>query len=284
MSRRDDYLDALLKQLGATYYQTLHGEATSSDLAQALEAVADHWRPDGGASGSGRPAPAAGGLSPGYPAGPRRVRDVMTTNVVTVSPELGCKHAARLLHDHHISAMPVLGPGGRVAGLVSEADLLPKQDRRPGHLAGILPGRAAKAGARTVRGIMTAPAVTIGPGEPVGAAARLMHRQHLKCLPVVDAEGKLAGIVSRHDLLKVFLRSDEQITADVAGALAAVLLLDPASVAVTVRDGVVTLTGELADSAQVRAATRLAGHVDGVIAVSSQLTSRDAETWTRPPG
>ncbi len=284
MSRRDDYLDALLKHLGATYYQTLHGDATASDVARAVEAIADHSGPESGPSASGQPAPAAGGLLPGYQAGQRRVRHVMTANVITVSPESSCKHTARLLHDHHISAVPVLAPDGRVTGLVSEADLLPKHDRHPGHLAGILPGRAAKADARTAGEIMTAPAITIGPDAPIGAAARLMHRQHLKCLPVVDADGNLTGVVSRHDLLKVFLRPDEQIAADVAGVLTAVLLLDPASVSVTVRDGVVTLAGALADPGQVRAAIKLVGDVEGVIAVASKLTSHEADTWTRPPG
>ena len=284
MSRRDDYLDALLKHLGATYYQTLHGDATASDVARAVEAIADHSGPDSGTPASGQPAPAAGGLPPGYPAGQRRVRDVMTASVVTVSPHSSCKHTARLLHDHHISAVPVLDPDGRVTGLVSEADLLPKQDRHLRHLAGILPGQDAKADARTVLGIMTTPAITIGPDAPVGAAARLMYRQHLKCLPVVDADGKLTGIVSRHDLLRVFLRPDEQIASDVADVLAAVLLLDPASVAVTVHDGVVTLAGEVADAGQVRAVIKLAGDVKGVIAVASSLTSHEAETWTRPPG
>ena len=284
MSRRDDYLDALLKHLGATYYQTLHGDATASDVARAVEAIDDHSGSDSGTPASGQPAPAAGGLLPGYPAGQRRVRTVMTANVVTVSPHSSCKHTARLLHDHHISAVPVLDPDGRVTGLVSEADLLPKQDRHPRHLARILPGQNAKADARTAGEIMTAPAITIGPDAPVGVAARLMHRQHLKCLPVVDADGKLAGIVSRHDLLKVFLRPDEQIAADVASVLAAVLLLGPVSVDITVRDGVVALAGELADLGQVRAAIKLARDVEGVIAVSSKLTSHESETWTRPPG
>ena len=284
MSRRDDYLDALLKHLGATYYQTLRGDATASDVARAVEAIADHPGSDSGTPASGRPAPAAGGLPPGYPAGQRRVHDVMTANVVTVSPHSSCKHTARLLHDHHVSAVPVLDPDGRVTGLVSEADLLPKHDRHPQHLARILSRQDAKADARTAGGIMTAPAITIGSDAPVGAAARLMHRQHLKCLPVVDTDGKLTGIVSRHDLLKIFLRPDEQIASDVAGVLAAVLLLEPTSVETTVRDGVVTLAGALADPGQVRVAIKLAGDVEGVIAVASRLTSHEAETWTRPPG
>lgn len=283
MSRRDDYLDALLKHLGATYYQTVHGDATATDVARALEAVTDHTGPANGPSASGQPAPAAG-LPPGYPAGKWRVRDVMTTKVVTVTPHTSCKHIARLLHDNRVSAVPVLAPDGQVAGVVSEADLLPKQDQHARHRARLLPSRSAKADARTAAELMTAPAITIEPDAPVGAAARLMQRHHLKRLPVVDTGGQLIGIVSRHDLLKVFLRPDDQIAAEIAGVLTAILLLDPASVAITVRDGIVTLAGKVEDSGQIQAAVKLAGDVDGVIAVTSRLTSRQADTWTRPPG
>jgi CBS domain-containing protein len=284
MSRRDDYLDALLKHLGATYYQTVHGDATATDVARALEAVADQTGPANGPSASGQPAPGAAGLPLGYLAGKRRVRDVMTTEVVTITPRTSCKHTARLLHDNRVSAVPVLAPDGQVAGVVSEADLLPKQDQHARHRARLLPGRSAKAGARTAAELMTAPAITIGPDALVGAAARLMQRHHLKRLPVVDAGGQLIGIVSRHDLLKVFLRPDDQIAAEIAGVLTAILLLDPASVAITVRDGIVTLAGQVEDSGQIQAAVKLAGDVDGVIAVTSRLTSRQADTWTRPPG
>jgi CBS domain-containing protein len=276
MSRRDDHLDALLRHLGATYYQTLRGDATARDVARAVEAVAD----DSGA-GSGPPAAV---LPQGHAEGKRRVRDVMTANVLAVTPRTSSKHTARLLHENRISAVPVLTPDGKVAGVVSEADLLPHRARPARHRAITLPGRTAKAHARTAGEMMTAPAIIIGPDAPAAAAASLMHRHHLKRLPVVDADGQLIGAVSRHDLLKVFLRPDEQIAADVAGVLTDILLLEPASVAVTVREGVVTLAGQADDPGQIQAAVKLADDVDGVIAVTSKLTSRAGHTWTRPPG
>jgi len=283
MSRRDIHLDALLKHLGAAYYQTLRGDATASDVARAVEAVTDHSAAVSGPAGSRHGTPAAV-LPPGHLAGKRRVRDVMTANVLTVTPHTSCKDTARLLHGNRLSAVPVLTPDGKVAGIVSEADLLPNRGRRRRRRAGILPGRAVRTDARTAGEMMTAPAIIIGPDAPAAAAAGLMHRRHLKRLPVVDADGQLMGVVSRHDLLKVFLRPDEQIAADVAGVLTDILLLDPASVAVSVRDGVVTLAGQASDPGQIQAAIKLAGDVDGVIAVTSELTSRAADTWTRPPG
>jgi CBS domain-containing protein len=273
----------LLKHLGATYYQTLNGNATATDVARAVEAVARHSGPGTGPSVSGHKAQAAGAL-PAYPARKRRVRDVMTTDVLTVSPQSSYRHTARLLHDHHVSAVPVLSPDDRVAGLVSEADLLTRHDRHARHRARLLTVQATKASALTAADLMTAPAITIGPDAPAAAAAGLMHRQHLKCLPVVDADGNLIGILTRHDLLAMYLPPDDQIAAEVAGALTAVLLLNPSDITVTVCDGVVTLSGEVGDPGQIRTAIKLADDVDGVIAVTSKLTSHPTDTWSRLPG
>jgi CBS-domain-containing membrane protein len=283
MSRRDDQLDATLRHLGVTYYRTVHGKATATDVARALEAVAVHSVPGSSPADTGAPAPGAG-LPQDFPDRPQRVRNVMNSSVIIATPRSSYKHVARLLHENRISAMPVLTRGGRVAGMVSEADLLPKHDRHARGLARILPSRIAKADARTAGELMTSPAITIGPDAPVSAAARLMERHHLRLLPVVDTGGVLTGIVSRHDLLKVFLRPDQQIAAEVTDVLTTLLLLDPARITVTVRDGVVTLTGQADDPGQVQTAIRMAEDVDGVIAVTSSLTMRPTTAWTRPPG
>ena len=92
---------------------------------------------------------------------------------------------------------------------------------------------------------MTSPVITIHPDASLSAAARLMNAHHVRRLPVVNAAGDLVGIVSRHDLMKVFLRPDEEITAEVNEALGQILLEDAGQIAVFVRDGVVTLAGEL---------------------------------------
>ena len=118
MSRRDSYLDAMLKHLGTTYYQTLQGEATSSDVAEAVSSVREEM--------ARRPGqyPVFEGRDQGRPVGRWRVRDVMRADAVTVEKHAAVTDIARLMSDHRVSAMPVLAEDGRVAGVVSEADLL----------------------------------------------------------------------------------------------------------------------------------------------------------------
>jgi CBS domain-containing protein len=148
----------------------------------------------------------------------------MTTSVVTIDRITPYKEIARLLAEHKVSAVPVLMMGRRVAGVVSEADLLRMEDQREraaraGHRAR-LPWRGrSKPWGLTAGELMTSPAITIHPDATIPAAARLMNEHHIKRLPVVDPDGTLAGIVSRRDLLSVFLRSDEEIAADVRAVL-----------------------------------------------------------------
>jgi CBS domain-containing protein len=120
---------------------------------------------------------------------------------------------------------------------------------------------------------MTSPAVTIHPDAPVGSAARLLSHHHLRRLPVVDSGGHLLGIVSRRDLLSVFLRPDKEIAAEVRAALADVLLADPAAVRVRVGQGLVSLSGQVAGDGQIAMATDLINAIDGVVAVRNELTA-----------
>ncbi|GAA3031049.1 hypothetical protein GCM10020000_04880 [Streptomyces olivoverticillatus] len=143
----------------------------------------------------------------------RTVSDVMTQTVVAVSRNAPYKEIARTLSEWKVSAVPVLEGEGRVIGVVSEADLLAASRAdvaRPEQL-----GDLAKAGARTAEDLMSTPAVTVHADATVAEAARIMARKGVKRLPVVDAEGMLAGVVSRADLLKVYLRSDEDIAQEV---------------------------------------------------------------------
>jgi CBS-domain-containing membrane protein len=125
---------------------------------------------------------------------------------------------------------------------------------------------------------MTAPAITVGPGVTIPAAARLMSAHHVRMLPIVDEDGVLAGIVSRRDLLGVFLRPDEEIAADVRRVLDEVLPADPADPAgtdVTVRDGIVTLTGtsrSVPGHDLIPLAIRLMWDVDGVVDIDDRLS------------
>lgn len=147
--------------------------------------------------------------------------------------------------EQKVNAVPVLTKNGHVADIVSEADVLRKEERDFGRLGTGLPRRTrrerAKADARTVTELMTTPVITIHPDTLVGAAARPMNGHRIRRLPVVDSSGKLIGIVSRRDLLSVFLRPDEEIAAEVNGMLTGILHAEPDGV--TVPDGVVTLSG-----------------------------------------
>jgi CBS domain-containing protein len=268
MTRRDTYFDAMLQHLGATYYQTIHGDGTPADVARALEsAEAADTRPHEGPRLR-------------HHTGRWRVRDVMTTDVVTVEKTTPYKEVARIMNDQRVSAMPVVTTEGRVAGMVSEADVLRKQERAFRRLGTGLPGKTrrqrAQAEARRAAELMTSPAITIHPDAPVGAAARLMNGHRIRRLPVVDPSGKLTGIVSRRDLLRVFLRPDQEIAADVHDVLSGILLEEPSRVEVTALNGVVTLSGTLARKNLIPVAERLASGVDGVVAVTCNLTERPA--------
>jgi len=278
MTRREEHIDAMLRHLGATYYQTVRGGATASDVARALESVeAEDGRRDelAGARRSGK-------------TGRWRVSDVMTTDVVTVDKAASYKEVARIMAGQKVNAVPVLTGNGRVAGIVSEADVLRKEERDFGRRGTGLPRRTrrerAQADARTVTELMSTPVITIHPDAPVGAAARLMNGHRIRRLPVVDSSGKLIGIVSRRDLLSVFLRPDEEIAAEVHGVLTGILLAEPDGVAVKVRDGVVTLTGTLAREVLIEVAERLASGVDGVITVICKLTAASAATGAPSAG
>ena len=264
MTRKDDHYDAMLRHLGATYYQTLQGQATPSDVARALDSVEREAARERGQTVARR----------SHRAGRWRVRDVMTTEAIPVDKRATGTTLARLMSGHGINALPVLTGGRRVAGVVSEADLLRTQ-HRPSGRRGRLFGRrgAGQAGIYTAAQLMTAPAVTIHPDAPLGAAARRMTEGNLTMLPVVDTNNELLGVVSRRDLLRVFLRPDEDIAAEVRHVLTDVLLADPASVAVSAHDGLVTLSGEVAREDLVAIAGRLAGEVDGVLAVVDNLTA-----------
>ncbi len=271
MTRRDDHFDAMLRHLGATYYQTLQGQATPSDVAAAVDSLERESARHAGAPGR----PAEHGRRGHAPkTGRWRVRDVMTSEVISVDKRTSGTAIARLLTERHINAVPVLTGVRKVAGVVSEADLLKTQQRRAaGARGGLLRRRARPPMAHTAAQLMTSPAITIHPDAPLGAAARRMTDGNLTLLPVVDDAGELLGVISRRDLLRVYLRPDEDIAAEVSGVLADVLFLDPATVAVSAHDGLVTLTGPVGRPDVAEVAVRLASAVDGVLAVADKLTA-----------
>lgn len=210
---------------------------------------------------------------------PHQVSDVMTRTVVAVGRDASFKEMVRTMGQWRVSAMPVLEGEGRVVGVVSEADLLPKEEFRdsdPIRLGQLrdLPD-IVKAGAVTADELMTSPAITVHANATLAETARIMTHRRVKRLPVVDDEGRLEGIVSRADLLKVFLRADEDIEEEVRREVVSYLF--PASagqpVLVSVREGVVTLTGQVRDAALIPAAARLIRSVEGVVDFDNRLTA-----------
>jgi CBS-domain-containing membrane protein len=210
----------------------------------------------------------------------RTVQDVMTRDVVAVPGPTPFKELVRLLNEHRITALPVLDDTGRVVvGVVSETDLALKEvaPLREAHTPVFETTEhrveRAKAASLTAADLMTAPAVTAGPDELVAAAARRMYDRSVKRLPVVDRGGALVGIVTRADLLKVFLRSDDDLRFDVLDHVAGDLLRLPAgAVEVEVRDGIVRLAGRLPRRRQALTLEKLTAAIDGVVAVESRLT------------
>ncbi|HXM58006.1 MAG TPA: CBS domain-containing protein [Candidatus Dormibacteraeota bacterium] len=209
------------------------------------------------------------------------VGDVMTSPVETVEPDAGFKEIVERLRARRISAVPVVDATGRALGIVSEADLLLKEDRaevegRQRFLEGRRSRRErVRAAAGTAAELMTSPAATIGADAPVAEAARAMRRRGVKRLAVVDEAGRVVGIVSRGDLLAVFTRSDDEIRDEIADeVIVGTLLLDPGPFEVQVREGVVTLRGEADRRTDAVLVARLAARVDGVVNVRSELIYR----------
>ncbi|MFE9172157.1 CBS domain-containing protein [Streptomyces kebangsaanensis] len=208
---------------------------------------------------------------------PYTVNDVMTRTVVALTGGATFKDIVRTMERWGVSAMPVLDGAGRVIGVVSEDDLLRKEESRDTDLdRGGRPLRwaeLAKAGAVTAEELMSTPAVTVRAEATVARAARVMARHGVKRLPVVGADGVLTGIVSRADLLRVFLRGDEDIAEEVRREVVDERFPVPLeSVQVRVRDGVVTLTGRALDTTLVPLAERLVRSVEGVVDVRCALT------------
>jgi CBS domain-containing protein len=207
------------------------------------------------------------------------VRDVMTTEVVAVEPSTPFKEITARLARHRISAVPVLDADRRVLGVVTEADLLLKQEH-PDPEAKIPPiwsrrrRRERKKAAAVVAGkLMTAPATTVSPTVTLAEAARRLHDAGVQRLPVVDETDRLVGIVSRADLLTVFTRPDRAIESEIMDEI----IVDdfgmaPSRFVVHVDDGVVVLQGRTERRSLIPDLVRAVHGVEGVVRVEGRLT------------
>ena len=216
------------------------------------------------------------------------VQDAMTTQVVAVKLGASFKEMAARLRQSRVSAFPVIDDDGKVIGVVSEADMLASQVLSADH-AGTgtgMPhrGEQDKAEDLTAGDLMTHPAITVSPGDSVEVAARLMYTLQVKRLPVIDRSGRLAGIISRTDVLAVFDRSDEEIRKDATDVIYQEFGANPRQFAVTVQAGVVTLAGHAETTALGHVIVRKVRHVQGVVAVRDRLSYPDACASIAGPG
>ncbi|WP_328724537.1 CBS domain-containing protein [Streptomyces sp. NBC_00259] len=229
-----------------------------------------------------------------------KIGSLMVDDVVSVIPQTSFKEVAKLLAVHRISGLPVVDTDDKVLGVISESDLILRQAgaapaaepaRRaqpawrppPTGVDETEDGPGTKARAMIARELMSHPAITVHAGDTIAVAARTMAQHHVERLPVVDTEGRLAGIVTRRDLLQVFLRPDADIRREIVDEiLEQTLWLSPDAVQAHVIDGVVTLDGQLGRFSDIQVVVRLTQEVDGVVSVVDKLTYRCDDSGSRP--
>ncbi|MGW7543217.1 CBS domain-containing protein [Streptomyces sp. NPDC054770] len=215
-----------------------------------------------------------------------KVGSVMTTDVVHAGYDTPFKEVARLLAGHRISGLPVVDGDDKVIGVVSETDLMVHQTATPGpygvkrraplgQLTRSARKQAAKAQAHTAGELMSDPPVTVHADDTIVEAARTMAAHRVERLPVLDEEDRLVGIVTRSDLLQVFLRPDDEIRDEVIKeVLIRALWLPSRSVDVAVAEGLVTLTGHMEHRTETEIAVSMTRRIDGVVDVIDKLTYR----------
>ncbi|KUO06261.1 CBS domain-containing protein [Streptomyces caeruleatus] len=218
----------------------------------------------------------------------RTVAELMTRDVVRARRDTPFKEIVRLLTENDVTAVPVVDDRDHPVGVVSEADLLRKSADQtdPSGRAPVPHLEAwerAKAEGASAEELMSAPAVCARPEWNVVEAARLMETHHVKRLPVVDETDRLLGIVSRGDLLRVFLRRDDAIRDEIAvDVLRQTLGLDPSDVTVEVHEGQVSLGGTVEFRSLIPVVARLCRSVDGVVSVGEHIAYRTDDTGTSP--
>jgi CBS domain-containing protein len=203
----------------------------------------------------------------------------MTRDVVSVTPDIPLKDVAAMLVERGISGLPVCGPDGVVVGVLSEADLLVKQGGSPERSGGLFAWLVetasapdlAKLRAHTAGEAMTAPAITVETASPVSEAARTMVSLGVNRLPVVE-DGRLVGIDTRADLVRLFTRSDEEIARDIRQDVVKRLWIAPERIEVDVEQGEVVLRGEVDTEVEAALLEKRIPLVAGVVGVRSELS------------
>jgi CBS domain-containing protein len=205
------------------------------------------------------------------------VRDVMSTHVIAARESASFKEMAAMLRNQRVSAFPVIDDDNKVIGVVSETDLLAKEALEgtvPRTLQSMTRQRVqSQVNGVTAADLMTKPAVTIGPDEPVTHAARLMYNQRVKRLPVISDDGVLIGIVTRSDVLSVYSRPDAEIQhAVIQDLILGTYRFNPDTFTVTVKDGIVTIEGTPETTPAGHDIIGAVRHMEGVVAVRDRLS------------
>jgi CBS domain-containing protein len=224
-------------------------------------------------------------------------KDVMTPSVLSVTPDASISAAARLMLQNKISGLPVIDGSGKLVGVVTEGDFLRRteietQRRRARWIEFFIgPGRLAdeyvRSSGRSVSDVMTRDVHTVGPDASLEQIVRLMEHNRIKRVPVVEG-GKVVGIVTRANLLHALAGIADEIAPSSAGdgAIREQIFAElkrqtwtpVATIDVTVRNGIVQLSGSLTDERQRQALRILAENVPGVKKVQDHLVWIDPET------
>lgn len=203
-----------------------------------------------------------------------RARDIMTSPVITVTPETTIKNAAALLAEHGFTALPVVDADERLVGIVTEADLM--RDRIPRDPRALIhPGPTSPDSpvTTTVGEVMTAPAVAMGAGTDVATLAAALLDAHQRAMPIVDG-ARLVGIVTRRDIVATIAREDTAIATDVRHRLE--VYGGAGRWQVEVHEGVVTIGDQFDDEGDRHVATVLAEAVPGVVRATAFTAHEDA--------
>jgi len=204
-----------------------------------------------------------------------RVLDIMTMEVLTTSPEASLKDAARTMVRAGVSGLPVIDDLGGLVGIITEADFLEREADRSQRrlLNAMLKECDSVVDAETVGEVMTRDPVVIFPEASVTEAARVMAHNHVKRLPVVGPDGKLVGIISRADVVAVFTRPDDVIEDEIREDIVRrVLLIEDDTIDVSVKDGVVSVSGTVETATDARLLEELVRRIDGVVRLESHIS------------
>jgi CBS domain-containing protein len=208
----------------------------------------------------------------------------MVTSVVAAHEGAVFKEIVDALIRNRVSAVPVIADDRRVLGVVSEADLLARVSKAHltlprGHRLSAHSEERRKLHAATASALMTSPAYVIAPHASIADAAWHAARNRVRRLPVVDDNGVLVGIVTRSDLLRGFLRPDEDIRDDITqNLIVGAFMLDPNSVEVSVEEGVVTLRGQVERRSIALEIVDNVRNWSGVVDVDDKLTYQTDDT------